>query len=567
MASVITHLVLARGRACLACRARKRRCDGLKPTCTACAKMKRWTTCVYDDAPAPIHDTMPAREQASLRDKIGKLKELIRNEFEESSGLHSAFGGHVTTAVSLPLPALDARRRLLFAAKTRVQAPIADPHLDWWKHGGDVPPVIRDSLIDHCAQYGWHFSFHHNFRRLRASLELPATHPKAPHPALLYAVLLAGCVYIPSPLRRYESVFLLRARQHLSQLLTTGTKIFDFLCASALAGCHLYSKGRMREGHYHISAAARFAVGCGLHKIKSLALDAQTPTPLLSPSIDLIELGDRINMFWLLVCFDRVGSLVLAVPETITDKEISTLWPCPSTFYEDGRAFFQTAGSIRMLDDLESLRQIKDDNFVALRQKAVMLLARTSALSARAKSGDPDDTALKSEIFMNCQSTLAFANSLPVFKVQEGDADDLNSAGSLLSVAFVAAYSAVVQSYGIIAQIDPLAREVQSYAAKEAMIIVRSLDQMPLFYVPLLIGWCVTPVHEFLVRESLRLTEVGQSEDAAAMKRDIQLLLRIIKRVAELFPAITTIVADVIDRNVELIRKEAAYGGMNSSTL
>jgi len=293
-----------------------------------------------------------------------------------------------------------------------------------------------------------------------------------------------------------------------------------------------------------------------LHKINSLSLDIQTPNPLLSPCVDLIELGDRINMFWLLVCFDRVGSLILALPETITDKEVSTLWPCPSAYYEDGRVFLQPAGSVEMLDVPESLSHTGEDSFVALRQKAVMLLSRTSALSARAKLGSSDDMALRNEVFVTCQSNLAFANSLPDFHFREGDAVDLDAAKSLLAVAFVSAYAAVVQAYGIIAQTEPDAREVQLNAAREAIVIAKEMEQMPRFYVPLLTGWCLAPVHEFLVRERVRLVKLGQSEDAAAVRGNIQLLLRVFKRIGELFPALASVTADVIDRNVEIVRKE-----------
>ncbi|KDQ13692.1 hypothetical protein BOTBODRAFT_365219 [Botryobasidium botryosum FD-172 SS1] len=541
--------ILNRGRACLACRTKKRRCDGVRPICTPCMQSKRGHLCVFDAA--------PARDAPNMKRRIKELDGLVKNAKDAAGPSKSQEPTPISKLVSVSKPQPRPPLPMNAAAPTAVA--LGDPQIEWWKDGSAVPLSIRDSLIDLCMRYSWHFSWHLNFRMLKARFELPQDHPDAPHPALLYAVLLVGCIYTPSPLQCYEPIFLQRARRHLSQLLGTGTKMFDFLCASTLVGSHLYGKGRMREGHYHISAAARFAVGCGLHQIGSLSLDAQVPSALLFPCLELAELGDRITIFWELVCFDRVGSIFLDVPATIADKEVTTLWPCPSTYYEDGRAYTQTTGSIQMLNDPKRLRLARGDSFVALRQKAVILLARTTSLSARVKSGDPEDTALMGEISLNCQCTQAFVESLPAFHVQEGEAEDLDAARALLSVAFVSAYSAVIQAYGMAPKIDYAARDVQSDAAKRAIVIVKEIDLMPRCYVPLLIGWSLLPVHEVLVRQHVRATALGQ-EDARAIQGDIQLVLRVVERIGELFPAIATATADIMTQNTEAVKVEHAKG-------
>jgi len=261
-------------------------------------------------------------------------------------------------------------------------------------------------------------------------------------------------------------------------------------------------------------------------------------------------------MFWSLVCIDRASSLVLALPETIADREISTLWPCPPAYYEDGRAFLQSNGSVETLDDLASLSRAREDNMLTLYQKAFLLLFRTSILSARAKLGDPNDMTLRHEVFMTCQATSAFANSLPEFRVQETDGEDPDVAKSTLVMAFTAAYSAVIQAHGIIPQSDPAVLEEQLQAAKRAMEIAKEVEGMHTFHIPACIAWALTPAHEFLVRERVRLVKLGRMEDAEAIQRDIQLFLRVIKRLETIFPSALTIAADVIDRNVEVVRTE-----------
>ncbi|KDQ21262.1 hypothetical protein BOTBODRAFT_61002 [Botryobasidium botryosum FD-172 SS1] len=534
--------ILNRGRACLTCRTRKRRCDGARPMCTPCVQARRGHLCVFDDAPT---------NAPKMKRRIKELGELVENA-KDVVGRSTV---QEPTSASKP-PCLSPHKN---AAAPTIMT-LKDPHLEWWKHEDTVPISIRDSLFDLCMRFSWHFSCHLNFRRLKARFELPSDHPDAPHSALLYAVLLVGCIYTPSPLRCYEPILLQRARSHLNQLLSTGTKMFDFLCASALIGAHLYGKARMREAHYHISAAARFAVGCGLHQISSLSLEAQAPSALLSPCSDLVELGDRIILFWKLMCFDRAVSILLDVPSTITDKEVTTFWPCPPTYYEDGRAYFQAADSIQVINDPELLRLTRGDNFLTLRQKAVILLAQTTSLSVRVKSGDPDDAALMDEVFLNCRCTLAFAESLPTFHVQEGEAEDLDAARALLSAAFVAAYSAVIQAYGMVAEADHAARDVQSDAAKRAIVIVKKIDLMPRYYVPLLIGWSLFPVHDVLVRQHVQAVAMGHEEDAKAIQDDIELILRVVERMGELFPAVATAAADVMTRNTDAVKTEHAKG-------
>lgn len=57
------------------------------------------------------------------------------------------------------------------------------------------------------------------------------------------------------------------------------------------------------------------AVACGLNKINSIELNLQPMQSLLVPPTDLIELGDRINLFWMLSRIDRVATLLIgAVP-------------------------------------------------------------------------------------------------------------------------------------------------------------------------------------------------------------------------------------------------------------
>lgn len=93
--------------------------------------------------------------------------------------------------------------------------------------------------------------------------------------------------------------------------------------AASLVAVYLYAKGRVLEGYYLACANARFAMGCGMHKVaspmwgiggatnpshagpggaagKSLDEDesGMNTMPLLEEPKDPIELGERIHIWW-----------------------------------------------------------------------------------------------------------------------------------------------------------------------------------------------------------------------------------------------------------------------------
>jgi len=275
---------------------------------------------------------------------------------------------------------------------------------------------------------------------------------------------------------------------------------------------------------------------------------------LMPPSADLIELGDRINTFWTLFCLDRVGSLVSGLPYTIADERITTVWPCPSDYYEDEVHLSQPAGSIMSMYD-PGLLSIPPrlENHQTLRAKSVALLHRASILSAQVKT-DSIDESLRRKILSTCKATSVFADSLPPFSVQENYVGDPDAVRSILAIALTAAHAAVIQIYGIFAQDNPAAHQQQLKSANAAMVVVKEMRAAQFSYIPIFLGWSLTPVHEFLVRERLRLIELGNEEGARGLQTEISVLLRTLKRVGELFPVAATVQAGILEKNASSLK-------------
>ncbi|KDQ09055.1 hypothetical protein BOTBODRAFT_179386 [Botryobasidium botryosum FD-172 SS1] len=549
-ASVVAPVssALTRGKACKMCRQRKRRCDAGKPICAACIKVGLSFHCEYDDE----HAARPKKQShlKILEGKIGELEGHIqllettkRAAVEEPApiGLPSTFQTP-RPRPTLPLDGVGGRH-------PSIPPLIQDPHEDAWVQQGTVPPNIRDDLISVFVRYRWQFAFEFNVPRFINSLKLPPSHPNAPHPALLNAIFLNGCFYSQTRLRRYESVFYRRTFKELARSLANVDRLFDFLRASALAACYFFGAGRVVEGYTCLSAALRFAIGCGFHTLSSLSLD--TGSPLMPPCTDLVELGDRINTFWTLFCLDRVGSLVSGLPYTIGDEKITTIWPCPWDCYKDGAKMSQPAGSIMsMYDPSLLLPPCQSENYQTLRAKSVALLHRASILSAQARTADSVGEPLRREILSTCKATSVFAGTLPPFCVQADHIEDPDAVRSILAIAFTAAHAAVIQIYGIFAQDNPAAHDRQLKSARAAMVVVKEMRAAQFSYIPIFLGWSLTPVHEFLVKEKLRHDALGDKEGARSLQTDIDILLHTLKRVGELFPVAATVQASILEKNV-----------------
>ncbi|KDQ21256.1 hypothetical protein BOTBODRAFT_25679 [Botryobasidium botryosum FD-172 SS1] len=571
-----TYLVLSRGKACVMCRQRKRRCDAVKPICGTCKKAGLSYYCIYGSQDPEVLRI----QEESLQERVAELETLIkgletRAEPERSPQVpvsrstrrlssRKSSGAHPRYTVHVPSQDLEA------SSSTPIPLPIVDPYQAWWQFQDAAPAGIRDPLVEAFIRYRWQFAFEFNVPRFLASLDLPPSHPNAPHPCLLNAVMLSGCLYSSpnGPLRRYEPYFLKRMNQDMAQSLSSVDKLFDFLRASALAGCYFYGTSRLQEGYHYLSTAMRFAIGCGLNAIDTLSLDSQPPSQLLPPCTDMVELGDRINAFWGLYCVDSAGSLVIGAPAAASEREITTTWPCPWEYYQDGRALQQTHGNLSALyESSKAATWARDDNVYALRAKSIALLARASVLLARAKSNNPDLQTFRTDVIAICRASVNYAGSLPPYEDTSGGGDDPAANRSIRAIAFCAAYSAVIQSYGIFGafamageQMKPEALATQLRAANAAMVVVRDIMSLHYSYMPIYLGWALTPVHEFFIRERERLVERGNQESAEMVCANLSLLLQMFKRLDGVFPKARHVLDEILDHQIRslVVRRASA---------
>lgn len=106
--------------------------------------------------------------------------------------------------------------------------------------------------------------------------------------------------------------------------------------ASILLALYFFVVDRPLEGQYHANSAATLALSAGLHKIFANADQADPSQSIalfvLPPAVDVVELGERIRVFWEVYFLDRCWSVALRVPCVIVDDatvrtRIDTPWP------------------------------------------------------------------------------------------------------------------------------------------------------------------------------------------------------------------------------------------------
>ncbi|KAG8997161.1 hypothetical protein FRB93_000447 [Tulasnella sp. JGI-2019a] len=250
--------------------------------------------------------------------------------------------------------------------------------------------------------------------RFLKSLSLPPKYQ--PHPALLNVISLIACHHSNDPLLLpHQETFLEQTRRHLESSLMEKDRLLNFLTASALLAYYFLRVGRFLEAAYQISTAARFAIACNLHKIGSpqwkppptvkddtftIRLHAGVfKQPMLPSPLDAVDLGERINLFWMIILIDHSASLITGLPSSIDYEEIETVWPRSIEDYESGLAA-QQPESVKCLFDRDAAIHDPSGASPTSRDatvKSIVLLERVNQFANIVKGLAPEN--LQSDLF------------------------------------------------------------------------------------------------------------------------------------------------------------------------
>lgn len=174
-------------------------------------------------------------------------------------------------------------------------------------------------------------------------LAFPLGHASRPTAGLLHAVHLFGVHFSqPEGAHSQESHLLARAVQNVATDLVGShpNKIIHTLQAEILLAYYFLRTGSLLAAKHRTGAAISLALGCGLHKIRSVNLSARStiaivhdqPDPLPLPTSQ-IEEAERINGFWAVFMLHKFITVALEAPSHVCGAleapgmQIDTPWP------------------------------------------------------------------------------------------------------------------------------------------------------------------------------------------------------------------------------------------------
>ncbi|KAJ7732478.1 hypothetical protein DFH07DRAFT_143603 [Mycena maculata] len=330
---------LRRGKACLNCRHLKIKCDGIRPVCGPCTRVKKDDPCEYTDV---------ASRTKELENTILALRTRI-NELE---------GAPTSSTISLRVqdPSLTGRSSPSCSSSGSRSSPQSVSNTENTFLGTEEPPlviirILLDSFLPHSTQFGF-FLHLDNFRN-SALLPVPFGHILRPSRALLSTAYLWGANLSQSqPLLSSEGVFLRRAQQHIATEISDSDNpahLLHTIQAQVLLSTYMFRIKRFLEAEFHANGAATLVIGYQLHKIRSAR-------PNLPPALDIpalnenhpgppqsaLEEGERIRAFWAVACLQNglnislpAASMNFSIFESCS-ADIDTPWPMEIADYEAG---------------------------------------------------------------------------------------------------------------------------------------------------------------------------------------------------------------------------------------
>ncbi|KDQ21633.1 hypothetical protein BOTBODRAFT_26065 [Botryobasidium botryosum FD-172 SS1] len=527
-----------RGDACTTCRKRKIKCDSKRPICNRCVASGASEDCQYEVAPA----------KSSMRWLHARVNELemqvARTQHSEGfTVLDIAFAHSNPSLPYMKHPAAPKPNGWPEKISAGIPLSLGDP-LESWVLYNEIPHTIRDGLVPIFLSHRWNCAFEFSLPQLKRTLKL---NPASVHPAYLNAICLHACLHSRDSLRRLEPVFLSRTRRALAQSLIDTDGLLDFIRASALLGMYFYYTGRTTVGHHYIAGALRFALACGLHEITSL----ETPSrhqALLEPANNLVELGDRINLFWMLYANDRAGSIICRLPVAMPDKFAQTMWPYPSAYYEMNYTGDESQAPLALSPDTRNLEK----NHCSHRAKAFFLLSMAYELASRARAlpdNELPDSLLYDIEFAGTQ-IVKFGRNLPALSELYLSAECVDeTVFPVNAMAIASHHSAAITLYSLIADRDLTSRQRCLDSARIIVEVLTTVNALSLPCVPslrtaLTISW--RSAFNVLSRE-VKL----QFPDADAIRFDLDRLLEAMRITARdasyLRPVVDVLVKKVAD--------------------
>ncbi|KAI1746799.1 fungal-specific transcription factor [Xylaria castorea] len=345
--------------ACMLCRKRKLRCDGIKPSCSTCSRLGH--SCEYDEV---RKKSGPKRGYVkALEERLKQVEELLKTQEPGSS----------TSPETTKTPNVAFEQTLNQQATASASFNVANPSiaiagdrdLDRWRFSGESPqgngldefnftsnmpigmsnmdpsftwemiglgleePLPPQETIDELHQIFFEkihpsLPMIHKFRYLAAMNLAPSQRPPV---ALRYAIWTLACS-ITDKYKDLKDLFYQRARKYVEADAIKGYGEHSITIAHCqthvLLASYEFKMMYFPRAWMNTGAAVRLGQMIGLHRIDGNGLDVKQCLP---PPRDWTEREERRRTFWMAFCEDRYASIGTGWPMTIDERDIMTNLP------------------------------------------------------------------------------------------------------------------------------------------------------------------------------------------------------------------------------------------------
>ncbi|KAG2340510.1 hypothetical protein BDR05DRAFT_966774 [Suillus weaverae] len=338
---------LQRGKACIACRRRKVRCNGARPTCGQCIRGNRPDDCEYTDGQGRSRTHMLEQDIARLQARVQELEHPEHTT--PAVALHHPYSSpDIPQGTSAPF---GLQPSYISASTSSASSPEASSSSSaqirwgdfspssWWAQEEPPSQIVLESL-NKILPYADEVGFFLHIPRVRDTL---VTASSRGIPIALQNAIILLCLHVTETKQTaFELTLLSRCLHQLADIIpscgTSTRYLLNVLQTEVLLAYYLFQVGRTVEARYHSGAAAGLVLAFQLH---SSPPEGETNTPAdvqpmsfdifrttLPHPVDDIEQTEATHAFWTVFTQDKSMSAVLGVPPTVGRSiRISVPWP------------------------------------------------------------------------------------------------------------------------------------------------------------------------------------------------------------------------------------------------
>ncbi|KZF22320.1 hypothetical protein L228DRAFT_211365 [Xylona heveae TC161] len=349
--------------ACILCRKRKLKCDGAKPSCSTCSRLKH--DCAYDEA---RKKSGPKRGYVkALEARLAQVETLLKTQ-DSSETVTSASGPTYqditpnepmeTTPDRPDFFVHNPRRSTPQESQDQFNQPFTDQtslgllddrNFDLTSGGGS-PWELMSLGLDEALPPQEVIDELHNIYFGKIHMSVPMVHRArylaalnlAPHlrpPVCLRYAIWCIAASISEKYNNLSEIFYLRARRYAEydQMKGHGEGILTVAHAQCwiLIATYEFKLMYFPRAWLSVGKGGRMCQMMGLHRLDGKGLDVKQ---CLLPPRDWTEREERRRTFWMAFCEDRYASIGTGWPVLFEEKDILTNLPASEESYQMSRA-------------------------------------------------------------------------------------------------------------------------------------------------------------------------------------------------------------------------------------